>query len=1452
MMNKIYRVVWNFAVMAWTVVSELGRGKTKTSSPKKLQRPRLCCYGLASSMLLFIAGEASALDINGYTDFTSSTSITDGLQWNTTATVQVDNGADVTVSGGNPTLNMAPTGGANTSLWINGGSLTTSDNSTVLMGNNSMLQIGGAQLGGLTSEQSGGAAGVLSVGDIQTAAGATDATIWMFGSTSSTAKLNASNISLTADKNNIWLANPSNSELGADVNVTGNMTVVNTLGGTFMMVGNSQLKVGGDLYLDTTNGSFLATNNNTSQGIMVGGDLTFVNNVKLSDVNSVSTEAGIYSTVVNVEGDINVIGKNVGNTGLQIINASDTGITTHGDFNIVSSVSGNTTDVIMGHAAKVTAGEDINLNSVQGGKVNLYIGDSRYGAPTSIVAKNIVMSGAGENKVIFNNTKPTQPGTDGYLFNVSINGEGTVEQQSGHTTLGVASDYKGGTIINGGLLSIANNKALGNENVAINTDPNDNKTGLDIAYTDGSSFENKLLGNGDTTVSGNAQITGVNDTYAGNWNITGKALTDKTVSSTLSNFGSGNINVESDGYLIANSTGEFTFENKLSGTGYVVADNNGSEFTFSTATGTDFAGDVILNNNLFALEGDNSAALTHATLHIGSGNETSVGTGNQNLGGLAFDGGTLVFGDVNPGDTTSDRFIETTQDLNLTGKGQIQITDGGDFENTVQHPDTTLPLLQQDDMGGMVKLADSQGTVTGTGGNLSLIDQNGTVISQKVTSQITQNGETVANGEYDYRLTSGENNDGLYINYGLTQVELLAQGDNALTLSAEGNTGNAADLSAKIIGAGDLRIDTDTDLSLSNSDNNYTGMTDVVAGTLKMGNDNVLGQTRLLNLNSGSQFDMNGYAQTLQNLQTDAGSTLDFNQGSLTVNNGTVDGNMSGAGSLTVAGGTLTVSSDNAAMSADTTIASDGVIRMLSSQALGTGSVNNQGLLYLGQDGDSHVTRDTLTNYQTGALTNSGSVVIGHNDASGQAIAGTTLTVNGNYTGENGHLQFNTVLGDDSSVTDKLVVTGDTSGDTGVSVKNAGGVGDKTLNGIELISVGGQSDGTFTQEGRIVAGAYDYALVRGQGSNQGNWYLTSQTSPIDPVDPPIDPVDPPIDPVDPPVTPPGGGEHVNRPEGGSYIANLAAANTLFNTRLHDRLGETQYVDALTGEKKVTSLWLRQVGGHNNWRDSSGQLKTQSNSYVAQLGGDVAQWSTDGLNRGHLGLMTGYANSHNQTHSSVTGYDSKGSINGYSAGVYGTWFANDADKSGLYVDSWLQYSWFNNHVNGEQLASESYKSKGLTASLETGYTLKMGEFTGSQGTLNEWFIQPQAQATWMGVKADKHREDNGTRVNSEGDGNVQTRLGMRAYLKSHHAMDEGKVRTFEPFIEANWLHNTRSYSAKMDDVRISQAGARNIGEVKVGVEGQINPRLNLWGNVGTQVGDKGYNDSTAMIGVKYNF
>ena len=330
-----------------------------------------------------------------------------------------------------------------------------------------------------------------------------------------------------------------------------------------------------------------------------------------------------------------------------------------------------------------------------------------------------------------------------------------------------------------------------------------------------------------------------------------------------------------------------------------------------------------------------------------------------------------------------------------------------------------------------------------------------------------------------------------------------------------------------------------------------------------------------------------------------------------------------------------------------------------------------------------------------------------------------TLTIKDDFIGNGGKLVFNTVLFDDTSETDKLIVEGNTSGQTGVEVNNIGGAGAQTVEGIEIVSVGGNSEGTFEKASRIVAGGYDYNVVQ-KGKN---WFLTSLVEPVDPVDPPVDPVDPPVDPVDPvdppvdPVIPPQEpvppaappkSEHQYRPEFGSYLANSYAANTLFMTRLHDRLGETQYTDMLTGEQKVTSLWMRNVGGHTRFNDGSGQLKTTANRYVLQLGGDVAQWSTDGLDRWHLGLMAGYGNSQSRSASSLTGYRSRGEVNGYSVGLYGTWYANEADKSGTYVDSWVLYNWFDNKVMGQDQATESYRSSGVTASVEAGYSVKVGE------------------------------------------------------------------------------------------------------------------------------------------------
>lgn len=61
--------------------------------------------------------------------------------------------------------------------------------------------------------------------------------------------------------------------------------------------------------------------------------------------------------------------------------------------------------------------------------------------------------------------------------------------------------------------------------------------------------------------------------------------------------------------------------------------------------------------------------------------------------------------------------------------------------------------------------------------------------------------------------------------------------------------------------------------------------------------------------------------------------------------------------------------------------------------------------------------------------------------------------MHGNYVGNNGQLWLQTVLGDENSATDKLVVSGGTlSGHTELAVSNLGGVGGFTRNnGIEVV-----------------------------------------------------------------------------------------------------------------------------------------------------------------------------------------------------------------------------------------------------------------------------------------------------------------------------------------------------------------------------------------------------------------
>ena len=473
-------------------------------------------------------------------------------------------------------------------------------------------------------------------------------------------------------------------------------------------------------------------------------------------------------------------------------------------------------------------------------------------------------------------------------------------------------------------------------------------------------------------------------------------------------------------------------------------------------------------------------------------------------------------------------------------------------------------------------------------------------------------------------------------------------------------------------------------------------------------------------------------------------------------------------------------------------------------------------------------------------LTNSDSIINLSYDDGQTFTQGKTLTVKGNYVGNNGQLNIRTVLGDDKSATDRLIVEGNTSGSTTVYVKNAGGSGAATLNGIELITVNGDespADAFRQGDARIAAGAFEYQLKQ-QGKN---WYLTSYQS----VNEEDNSSEGNSESTETPTP-------VLRPEAGSYVANLAAANTLFVMRLNDRAGETRYIDPVTEQERSSRLWLRQIGGHNAWRDSNGQLRTTSHRYVSQLGADLLTGGFTDSDSWRLGVMVGYARDYNSTHSSVSDYRSKGSVRGYSAGLYATWFADDISKKGAYIDAWAQYSWFKNSVKGDELAYESYSAKGATVSLEAGYGFALNKSFGLEAAKYTWIFQPQAQAIWMGVDHNAHTEANGSRIENDANNNIQTRLGFRSFIRTQEKNSGPHGDDFEPFVEMNWIHNSKDFAVSMNGVKVEQDGARNLGEIKLGVNGNLNPAASVWGNVGVQLGDNGYNDTAVMVGLKYKF
>ncbi|PVZ78035.1 hypothetical protein C9426_35235, partial [Serratia sp. S1B] len=625
----------------------------------------------------------------------------------------------------------------------------------------------------------------------------------------------------------------------------------------------------------------------------------------------------------------------------------------------------------------------------------------------------------------------------------------------------------------------------------------------------------------------------------------------------------------------------------------------------------------------------------------------------------------------------------------------------------------------------------------------------------------------------------------------LTQTGALGQGeimvDGQLTLDhAVGNLVNV------LQGGGNVELTNAADVALTGNNSLYSGTFFTQTGTtLQASMAENLGAATVAN-DGTLVLDTNGFWQFVTPV---SGKGTVIKQGS----------------------GTLQIANDQ--VSADTTIIQAGRLLLSTTPAVIAG-VQASAMAFSAASSailNSNVlveTNGTLAGdgQVNGNVTNAGTIAVGRS-ATGADYA--ALTVNGNYIGNNGNITFDSVLGDDASKTDQLVISGNTSGQSTVTVNNIGGEGAENINGIEIIHVGGVSAGNFTLNGRAVAGALDYFLYQGTPTDptNGNWYLRSNY---------------------------GDFVHdVYRPEAGSYMASIGTANTLFNTRLDDIKPSID-----DGEH---SLWLRQQGSRTKFNDASGQLSNTSNNYVVQLGGEVFNGKITGEDDFAVGVMAGYGQSNGSSDSRVSDYRSDNRLTGYSLGVYGTWYQQANKRHSPYVHGWLQYSWFNGSTQGQSESQQDYRLRGASASVEVGYPVQIYQRGDNTG-----YITPQAQLTLNGVKMKDFTDSKGTHIQQSGNNNLQTRVGVKFSNDMQMAGDKTGNTVFTTYAAVNYMANSQMSGVSMNGTTLEQAGNRHLLEVQVGAEGKLNKNLTVWGNLSNQIGQHGYDNKAVMVGVKYAF
>jgi outer membrane autotransporter protein len=425
-----------------------------------------------------------------------------------------------------------------------------------------------------------------------------------------------------------------------------------------------------------------------------------------------------------------------------------------------------------------------------------------------------------------------------------------------------------------------------------------------------------------------------------------------------------------------------------------------------------------------------------------------------------------------------------------------------------------------------------------------------------------------------------------------------------------------------------------------------------------------------------------------------------------------------------------------------------------------------------------------------------------------------TLTVQGNYAGNGGKLLLQSVLGDDSSASDKLVVNNGTlTGNTLITVTNLGGVGGLTQqNGIQLVEAQGtavSSDGAFALNGGLIsAGAFDYRLFKGgvTAGTENSWYLRSavvapQVTTVPNPDPALPPIVVPVvavpvaalAPEGNPELPPlpaavPGAEPIAlyRPEvpNWSVLPPAAAQLTLMALgTFHDRQGDQR----LLNETGAFGAGWGRVYGKNLDQTWAGTVSPRFDGSISgfQVGNDLysSQWSGGQTQR------TGFFVGHTKMKGNVDGFNEgfegkragKIDLEGDSYGLYWTL----TDPKGWYIDTVLMGTRLDGDNHSERGLKIDNRGHALTVSAEAGYPIAVA---------GNWVVEPQAQVIHQKISLDS-QDDGVSRVSFDSDGAWTGRLGAR--LKGRY--DVGG-RPLEPYLRANLWHTfSGSDTVTFDDV-----------------------------------------------------